>query len=132
MLAFLYTQNRVGGKIPSTLKIIEPNKKAQEVFADLFAKELLEGVTTFPRIDNAQSYSFLELSCFYIKRILEMKERKVQTLFVEGKPEPAIASALLQARDMGLNVVIKLKTTESNSETQEEFKELGLDDVVMA
>lgn len=24
MLAFLYTQNRVGGKIPSTLKIIEP------------------------------------------------------------------------------------------------------------
>ena len=46
------------------------NKKAQEVFADLFAKELLEGVTTFPRIDNAQSYSFLELSCFYIKRIL--------------------------------------------------------------
>ena len=25
MLAFLYTQNRVGGKIPSTLKIIEPN-----------------------------------------------------------------------------------------------------------
>lgn len=26
MLAFLYTQNRVGGKIPSTLKIIEPIK----------------------------------------------------------------------------------------------------------
>ena len=100
------------------------NKKAQEVFADLFAKELLEGVTTFPRIDNAQSY--------YIKRILEMKERKVQTLFVEGKPEPALASALLQARDMGLNVVIKLKTTESNSETQEGLKELGLEDVVMA
>ena len=25
MLAFLYTQNRVGGKIPSTLKIIEPD-----------------------------------------------------------------------------------------------------------
>ena len=61
-----------------------------------------------------------------------MKERKVQTLFVEGKPEPALASALLQARAMGLNVVIKLKTTESNSETQEEFKELGLDDVIMA
>ena len=36
---------------------------------------------------------------FSIKRILEMKERKVQTLFVEGKPEPALASALLQARD---------------------------------
>lgn len=103
------------------------NKKAQEVFADL-----LEGVTTFPRIDNAQSYSFLELSCLYLKRILEMKQRKVQTLFIEGKPEPALASALLQARVMGLNVVIKLKTTESNSETQEEFKELGLDDVVMA
>lgn len=102
------------------------NKKAQEVFADLFAKELLEGVTTFPRIDNAQSYSFLELSCFYIKRILEMKERKVQTLFVEGKPEPALASALLQARDMGLNVVIKLKTTESNSETQKSSKSLVL------
>ena len=100
------------------------NKKTQEVFADLFAKDLLEGVTTFPRIDNAQSYSFLELSCLYLKRILEMKQRKVQTLFVEGKPE--------QARVMGLNVVIKLKTTESNSETQEEFKELGLDDVVMA
>ena len=29
------------------------NKKTQEVFADLFAKDLLEGVTTFPRIDNA-------------------------------------------------------------------------------
>lgn len=108
------------------------NKKTQEVFADLFVKDLLEGVTTFPRIDNAQSYSFLELSCLYLKRILEMKQRKVQTLFVEGKPEPALASALLQARVMGLNVVIKLKTTESNSETQEEFKELGLDDVVMA
>lgn len=93
---------------------------------------LLEGVTTFPRIDNAQSYSFLELSCLYLKRIMEMKERKVQTLFVEGKPEPALASALLQARVMGLNVVIKLKTSESNKETQEEFKELGLDDVVMA
>ena len=100
---------------------IYKNKKTQEVFADLFAKDLLEGVTTFPRIDNAQSYSFLE-----------MKERKVQTLFVEGKPEPALASALLQARDMGLNVVIKLKTTESNSETQEGLKELGLEDVVMA
>lgn len=111
---------------------IYKNKKTQEVFADLFAKDLLEGVTTFPRIDNAQSYSFLELSCFYIKRILEMKERKVQTLFVEGKPEPALASALLQARDMGLNVVIKLKTTESNSETQEGLKELGLEDIVMA
>ena len=108
------------------------NKKAQEVFADLFAKELLEGVTTFPRIDNAQSYSFLELSCLYLKRIGERKERKVQTLFVEGKPEPALASALLQARDIGLNVVIKLKTTESNSETQEGLKELGLEDVVMA
>ena len=101
-------------------------------FADLFAKDLLEGVTTFPRIDNAQSCSFLELSCLYLKRILEMKHRRVQTLFVEGKPEPALASALLQARAMGLNVVIKLKTTESNSETQEEFKELGLDDVVIA
>ena len=88
---------------------IYKNKKTQEVFADL-----------------------LELSCLYLKRILEMKERKVQTLFVEGKPEPALASALLQARAMGLNVVIKLKTTESNSETQEEFKEHGLDDVVMA
>lgn len=108
------------------------NKKTQEVFADLFAKDLLEGVTTFPRIDNAQSYSFLELSCLYLKRILEMKHRRVQTLFVEGKPEPALVSALLPARAMGLNVVIKLKTTESNSETQEEFKELGLDDVVMA
>ena len=74
-----------------------------------FAKDLLEGVTTFPRIDNAQSYSFLELSCLYLKRILEMKQRKVQTLFVEGKPEPALASALLQARVMGLNVVIKLR-----------------------
>ena len=61
-----------------------------------------------------------------------MKERKVQTLFLEGKPESALASALLQARVMGLNVVIKLKTTESNSETQKELKELGLDDVVMA
>lgn len=108
------------------------NKKTQEVFADFFAKDLLEGVTTFPRIDNAKTYSFLELSCLYIKRILEMKERKVQTLFVEGKPEPALASALLQARDMGLNVVIKLKTTESNRETKEGLKELGLDDVVMA
>lgn len=108
------------------------NKKTQEVFADLFAKDLLEGVTTFPRIDNAQSYSFWELSCLYLKRILEMKERKVQTLFVEGKPESALASALLQARDMGLNVVIKLKATESNSETQEGLKELGLDDVIMA
>ena len=103
---------------------IYKNKKTQEVFADLFAKDLLEGVTTFPRIDNAQSYSFLELSCLYLKRILEMKQRRVQTLFVEGKPEPA--------RAMGLNVVIKLKTTESNVETQEELKELGLDDVVMA
>ena len=37
---------------------IYKNKKTQEVFADLFAKDLLEGVTTFPRIDNAQSYSF--------------------------------------------------------------------------
>lgn len=108
------------------------NKKAQEVLADLFAKGLLEGVTTFPRIDNAQSYSFLGLSCLYLKRILEMKQRRVQTLFVEGKPEPALASALLQARAMGLNVVIKLKTTESNRETQEELKELGLDNVVMA
>ena len=108
------------------------NKKAQEVFADLFAKGLLEGVTTFPRIDNAQSYSFLGLSCLYLKRILEMKQRRVQTLFVEGKPEPALASALLHARAMGLNVVIKLKTTESNRETQEELKELGLDNVVMA
>ena len=27
MLAFLYTQNRVGGKIPSTLKIIEPKNQ---------------------------------------------------------------------------------------------------------
>ena len=108
------------------------NKKTQEVFADLFAKDLLEGVTTLPRVDNPQSYSFLELSCLYIKRILEMKQRKVQTLFVEGKPEPALASALLQARDMGLNVVIKLKTTESNRETQEGLKELGLEDVVMA
>ena len=107
------------------------NKKTQEVFADLFAKDLLEGVTTLPRVDNPQSYSFLELSCLYIKRILEMKQRKVQTLFVEGKPEPALAS-LLQARDMGLNVVIKLKTTESNRETQEGLKELGLEDVVMA
>lgn len=108
------------------------NKKTQEVFSDLFAKDLLEGVTTLPRVDNPQSYSFLELSCLYIKRILEMKQRKVQTLFVEGKPEPALASALLQARDMGLNVVIKLKTTESNRETQEGLKELGLEDVVMA
>lgn len=108
------------------------NKKTQEVFENLFAKDLLEGVTTFPRFDNAQSYSFLELSCLYLKRILEMKERKVQTLFVEGKPEPALASALLQACAMGLNVVIKLKTTESNSETQAGLKELGLDDVVMA
>lgn len=108
------------------------NKKIQEVFADLFAKDLLEGVTTFPRIDNAQSYSFLELSCLYLKRILEMKQRRVQTLFVEGKPEPALASALLQARAMGLNVVIKLKTTESNVETQEGLKKLGLEDVVMA
>lgn len=108
------------------------NKKTQEVFADLFAKDLLEGVTTLPRVDNPQSYSFLELSCLYIKRVLEMKQRKVQTLFVEGKPEPALASALLQARDMGLNVVIKLKTTESNRETQEGLKELGLEDVVMA
>ena len=58
---------------------IYKNKKTQEVFADLFAKDLLEGVTTFPQIDNAQSYSFLELSCLYLKRILEMKERKVQT-----------------------------------------------------
>ena len=49
---------------------IYKNKKTQEVFADLFAKDLLEGVTTFPRIDNAQSYSFLELSCLYLKRIL--------------------------------------------------------------
>lgn len=111
---------------------IYKNKETQEVFADLFAKDLLEGVTTFPRIANAQSYSFLELSCLYLKRILEMKERKVQTLFLEGKPESALASALLQARDMGLNVVIKLKTTESNSETQEGLKELGLDDVIMA
>ena len=39
---------------------IYKNKKTQEVFADLFAKDLLEGVTTFPQIDNAQSYSFLE------------------------------------------------------------------------
>lgn len=108
------------------------NKKTHEVFADLFAKDLLEGVTTLPRVDNPQSYSFLELSCLYIKRILEMKQRKVQTLFVEGKPEPALASALLQARDMGLNVVIKLKTTESNRETQEGLKDLGLEDVVMA
>ena len=53
---------------------IYKNKKTQEVFADLFAKDLLEGVTTFPQIDNAQSYSFLELSCLYLKRILEMKE----------------------------------------------------------
>lgn len=111
---------------------IYKNKKTQEVFADLFAKDLLEGVTTLPRVDNPQSYSFLELSCLYIKRILEMKQRKVQTLFVEGKPEPALASALLQARDMGLSVVIKLKTTESNRETQEGLKELGLEDVVMA
>ena len=59
---------------------IYKNKKTQEVFADLFAKDLLEGVTTFPRIDNAQSYSFLELSCLYLKRILEMKQSKVQTL----------------------------------------------------
>ena len=29
MLAFLYTQNRVGGKIPSTLKIIEPKNPNQ-------------------------------------------------------------------------------------------------------
>ena len=108
------------------------NKKTQEVFADLFAKELLEGVTTLPRVDNPQSKTFLELSYLYIKRILEMKQRKVQTLFIEGKPEPALASALLQARDMGLNVVIKLKTTESNRETQEGLKELGLEDVVMA
>ena len=108
------------------------NKKTQEVFADLFAKELLEGVTTLPRVDNPQSYSFLELSYLYIKRILEMKQRKVQTLFIEGKPEPALASALLQARDMGLNVVIKLKTTESNGETQDGLKELGLEDVVIA
>ena len=108
------------------------NKKTQEVFADLFAKELLEGVTTLPRVDNPQSYSFLELSYLYIKRILEMKQRKVLTLFIEGKPEPALASALLQARDMGLNVVIKLKTTESNRETQEGLKELGLEDDVMA
>ena len=107
------------------------NKKTHEVFADLFAKDLLEGVTTFPRIDNAQSYYLLELSCLYLKRILEMKEQKVKTLFVE-KPEPALASALLQARDLGLSVVIKLKTTESNVETQEGLKELGLEDVVMA
>ena len=32
---------------------IYKNKKTQEVFADLFAKDLLEGVTTFPQIDNA-------------------------------------------------------------------------------
>ena len=112
--------------------LVYKNKKTHEVFADLFAKDLLEGVTTFPRIDNAQSYSFLEFSCLYLKRILEMKERKVKTLFVEGKPEPALASALLQARDLGLSVVIKLKTTESNSKTQEGLKELGLVDVVMA
>lgn len=112
--------------------LVYKNKKTHEVFADLFAKDLFEGVTTFPRIDNAQSYSFLELSCLYLKRILEMKERKVKTLFVEGKPEPALASALLQARDLGLSVVIKLKTTESNSKTQEGLKELGLVDVVMA
>ena len=29
---------------------IYKNKKTQEVFADLFAKDLLEGVTTFPRM----------------------------------------------------------------------------------
>ena len=112
--------------------LVYKNKKTHEVFADLFAKDLLEGVTTFPRIDNAQSYSFLELSCLYLKRSLEMKERKVKTLFVEGKPEPALASALLQARDLGLSVVIKLKTTESNVDTPEGLKELGLEDVVMA
>ena len=109
------------------------NKKTQEVFADLFAKDLLEGVTTFPRIDKRSIlFHFGNSSVLYLKRILEMKERKVQTLFVEGKPESALASALLQARDMGLNVVIKLKATESNSETQEGLKELGLDDVIMA
>ena len=43
MLAFLYTQNRVGGKIPSTLKIIEPKNKlsgGQERRLD-FARSLL-------------------------------------------------------------------------------------------
>lgn len=40
---------------------IYKNKKTQEVFADLFAKDLLEGVTTFPRIANAQSYSLMTL-----------------------------------------------------------------------
>ena len=56
------------------------HRKSLQIF---FAKDLLEGVTTFPRIDNAQSCSFLELSCLYLKRILEMKHRRVQTLFVE-------------------------------------------------
>ena len=39
---------------------IYKNKRTQEVFADLFAKDLLEGVTTFPRIDNAKPFSLRE------------------------------------------------------------------------
>lgn len=65
---------------------IYQNKKTQEVFADLFAKDLLEGVTTFPRIDNAQSYSFLELSCLYIKRILEMKDVRFKPFTLRENP----------------------------------------------
>ena len=38
MLAFLYTQNRVGGKIPSTLKIIEPFYLEIEILGD-FSQE---------------------------------------------------------------------------------------------
>ena len=62
---------------------IYKNKKTQEVFADLFAKDLLEGVTTFPRIDNDQSYSFWELSCLYLKRIPKMN--KIERYQSEGK-----------------------------------------------
>ena len=44
---------------------IYKNKKTQEVFADLFAKDLLEGVTTFPQIDNAQSVLLQSLKIKY-------------------------------------------------------------------
>ena len=46
MLAFLYTQNRVGGKIPSTLKIIEPKlikMSDAEYQSQQYAKWPLEG-----------------------------------------------------------------------------------------
>ena len=81
---------------------IYKNKKTQEVFADLFAKDLLEGVTTFPQIDNAQSYSFLELSCLYLKRILEMKQRRVQTLFVEGKTRTSTCFSIVTSTCYGV------------------------------